>query len=249
MRATTVRAASLTTHLVDIGVPEGAEPAALIVLCHGFGAPGTDLVPIAAEMASLRSELTGVRFAFPEGPLDLADIGFWGARAWFHIDLERLTTGSVEERMRELQAGHPPGMEEARRALARAVESLLVHAKLPWSRLVLGGFSQGAMMAIELAMTSEEAPAGLIAWSPTLVNREALQRRAPNRAGLNTLISHGRQDAILPFGATLSLVEVLRTAGLGVRFRPFDGPHTISADALEHAVSLVLETALTSNDR
>ncbi|HRE90855.1 MAG TPA: phospholipase, partial [Myxococcota bacterium] len=77
----------------------------------------------------------------------------------------------------------PPGMDNAKRALTKTVEALLADADLPNSRLVLGGFSQGAMMAIELALAADEGPAALWAWSPALVDKAATVRRAPRRAG------------------------------------------------------------------
>jgi phospholipase/carboxylesterase len=235
MKHTVVRAGPLQTHLIDVGVAADAKPATLVVLCHGFGAPGTDLVPIAGEVAQLSRAVDRVRFAFPEAPLDLADIGYFGARAWFPIDVERLMTEGRSGRADELAVAAPPGMDAAKRALAKTVEALLTESGLPWSRLILGGFSQGAMMAIELTLSADEAPAGLWAWSPTLVDRPALIRRAPRRAGLPVYMSHGRQDAILPFAQTVELADLMKSAGLDVEFGAFNGPHTIPAHAIEVA--------------
>lgn len=240
MKKSTVRAGPLTVHRVD---PSDRPPEGLVVFAHGFGAPGTDLVPLAAEIGALSSELPSLSFAFPEAPLDLDQIGFFGARAWFPIDMEALMSGRMEDRVRQLASGEPPGLGEARRALHRCVDALLQETRLPWSRLHLGGFSQGAMLALDLALRSEEAPASVIAYSPTLVDRPTWERRAASRRGLPVLVSHGRQDAILPFSATEGLVTMLRDHGLEVDFRPFDGPHTISADALERTVDLLVRTA------
>jgi len=237
MRPKTFKAGPLTVHVVDL---TDEPPEGLVVLAHGFGAPGTDLVPLAAEIASLSSGLPKLRFVFPEAPLDLADIGYWGARAWFPIDMEELLSEGRTGRTERLAATEPPGLADARKALAKTVDALLIDAKLPWSRLVLGGFSQGAMVALDLALRSEEAPAAVVAYSPTLVDRATWERRAALRQGLPVLISHGRQDAILPFAATEGLVSLLTEQGLEVEFRPFDGPHTISADALERTVELLI---------
>ena len=49
---------------------EGQEPTALAVLCHGYGAPGTDLVPLGGEIFNLEPDLKkGLRFVFPQAPL------------------------------------------------------------------------------------------------------------------------------------------------------------------------------------
>lgn len=241
MRPKTSKAGPLNVHCVDLaeGPPQG-----LVVIAHGFGAPGTDLVPLAAEIASLSSSLPRLRFVFPEAPLDLADVGYRGARAWFPIDMEEILSGGRTGRAERLATAEPPGLADARKALAKTVDALLVEAKLPWSRLVLGGFSQGAMVALDLALRSEEAPAAVVAYSPTLVDRATWERRAAFRRALPVLISHGRQDAILPFAATEGLVDLLSAQGLDVEFRPFDGPHTISADALERTVELLIRLRL-----
>ena len=77
-------------------VPETQHPQLVVVLCHGFGAPGTDLVPLGEELVDLRPELAeSVEFIFPAAPLSLEDIGLAGGRAWWHIDMEELV-GAVE---------------------------------------------------------------------------------------------------------------------------------------------------------
>ena len=69
----------LNCHVVEYA---GTKPEVVVVLCHGFGAPGTDLVSIGDEMLSARSQFQGrVRFYFPHAPLSLGG-GMAGGRAW-----------------------------------------------------------------------------------------------------------------------------------------------------------------------
>src|SRR3954447_13802462 len=65
---------------------EGGKPEGAVVLCHGFGAPGDDLVPLYGELLHLQPELARQRFIFPEAPLSLGP----GSRAWWLIDFEGL---------------------------------------------------------------------------------------------------------------------------------------------------------------
>jgi phospholipase/carboxylesterase len=230
LRHRTLRTGELTTHVLDAT----DTPRSLVVFCHGFGAPGTDLVPLAQELVDLAPSLVETtRFAFPEAPLDLGAMGFFGGRAWFPIDIEALDAAQRAGRPDLLAASEPPGMKSARQALHRAVEALLRDARLAWSDLALGGFSQGAMMALDLALRSDEAVSQVFCYSPTLVDRPNWERRAQLRKGLPVLISHGEGDPLLPIAGTRALVDMLEAGGSIVDFATFRGGHTIPALALE----------------
>jgi phospholipase/carboxylesterase len=208
------------------------------VLCRGFGAPGTDLVPLAAEMCAVQSRLVGrTRFVFPQAPLELGGMGY-DARAWWMIDVERFANAQRQGRLAEMADEVPEGLAAVRRQMTAAVDELLRGTRLDASRLVLGGFSQGAMVATDLALRMEDAPAGLIAFSGTLLNRADWAARAQRRRGLRVFQSHGRQDPLLPFANAELLRDLLASAGLSVDFLPFPGAHTISAEGLERAAAL-----------
>lgn len=224
----------LITHDTSQPAPDG-DP--LVLFCHGFGAPGTDLVPLAEEMIALEPALAAATFAFPAAPIDLGPLGLWGGRAWFPIDMQALDVAQREGRIDVLAGAEPPGMAVARKKLRAAVEVLM--GRRAWSRVVLGGFSQGAMMALDLALRLEEPVAAVIAFSPTLVDRPTWQRGAAMRTGLPVFVSHGRQDPLLPFRGTQALVDLLATAGVAVELVPFDGGHTIPLEALQRASAVV----------
>jgi len=220
---------------------KGSPTSTLVVFCHGFGAPGSDLVALAGELVQLQPSLAGATFAFPAGPIDLSSIGLYGGRAWFPIDMQALDQANRAGRIDVLAAAEPPGMGAARKKLRTAIEALMGGRQ--WSQVVLGGFSQGAMMALDLALRLEEAPAAVIAFSPTLVDRASWERAAARRLGLRVLITHGRQDPLLPIRGTEALVTLLSAAGVAVDYLPFDGPHTIPFEALERAAVLLRELA------
>lgn len=247
MKRIATRAAELDVTLVSPDSPDtpdtpdtpvgSAAAAPLVVFSHGFGAPGTDLVSLAEEMVLLEPALAAATFAFPSGPIDLSPLGLWGGRAWFPIDMQALDAAQREGRIDVLAGAEPPGMAAARKKLRAALEVLM--GKRPWSRVVLGGFSQGAMMALDLALRLEEAVAAVIAFSPTLVDRATWQRGAALRQGLPVFVSHGRQDPLLPFRGTGALVEMLAAAGVAVEVVPFEGGHTIPFEALQRASTVV----------
>lgn len=220
--------------VVTLQLDQRAPPAGVVVLCHGFGAPGTDLVGLAEALSSFEPALAGVRFHFPAAPLSLGALGYGDARAWWMIDFEALEAlrGAGPEALRAFRQVEPPGMPAARKALHAAVTALMDGSGLPYSKLVLGGFSQGAMITTDLALRLEEAPAGLAIMSGTLLIEDVWRAKARARAGLQVFQSHGRSDALLPFAAAGWLEALLREAGLEVDFHGFEGGHELPRSVL-----------------
>ena len=227
----TTRQADLTVRVIQ-GDPE-ASPSLVVILCHGYGAPGTDLVPLAAELAHLEPSLaSGARFLFPEAPISLGGMGFYESRAWWHIDPQRFAAVAATGDYGAWIEAVPDGLDACRRRILALVEAQVAQTGLPMSRVVVGGFSQGAMLATDVALRMEEAPAMLAIFSGTLICHEAWKAHAHRRAGLPVFQTHGRQDAILPFSVATQLQELLTTSAMGVDFHPFEGGHTIDRSAL-----------------
>lgn len=240
----TAKAGPLTVRIVEVERVEGANPKSLVVLCHGYGAPGSDLVGIAGEILALQPHLAGeVRFAFPEAPLALEDVPFEG-RAWWHIDIQRFQkaamTGSIEALLDDV----PEGLPAARRALHATVDELVRQSGVPLSRVLLGGFSQGAMVTTDLALRLEDAPGALAIMSGTLINRPEWTKLAERRRGLHVLQSHGTQDPILPFVAATELRKLLESKGLSVDFVQFRGGHGIDGSVIDKLADLVAKVTL-----
>jgi phospholipase/carboxylesterase len=194
-----------------------------VVLLHGFGAAGDDLVSLAEEIAAP----AGTRFVFPAAPLALP--GMYGdARAWWMLDLariERALAGHVEDRSEEI----PDGLSAARDEIDALVGELVRGGA---RRLVLGGFSQGAMLALDTALHSQHPIAGLALMSATRINGAAWRTRLARVRELPVLLSHGKRDQLLPFAVAVSLRDELRAAGADVDWIEFDGGHEIPPSVL-----------------
>ena len=240
MNTVTTQMGELTCRVIG-----SEQPSFVVLLCHGYGAPGTDLVPMAHELMHLRPALgEHVRFLFPEAPLTLP--GFFGARAWWHIDVARYERALRTGELRDMRTEIPEGLASARRKLMALLELAQVETGLPLSRFLLGGFSQGAMLATDVTLRLEEAPAGLAALSGTLLCEEEWRPRAAKRAGLPVLQSHGRVDPVLPFQAAEWLQELLTESGMDVEFIPFNGAHTIPGESM-HALAGLIERLMESD--
>ena len=231
-------AGELEVHVVQ---PEaGARPPLLVLFCHGYGASGEDLVPFVPELLEREPRLGPVRFAFPAGPLSMGYAGWGEARAWWPLDWMKLSTLSRTPEGRErLRNDVPEGLAQARRKLQGCIEALLAGTGLGPEQVVLGGFSLGGMLATDLALHWEHRPAALVALSAVPVTADVWRKLAPRRAGLPAVLSHGRQDPVLPFSEGEALRDLLSTAGLKTEFIPFDGPHTVHPDALDRVARLL----------
>jgi phospholipase/carboxylesterase len=213
-------------------------PSLLTLFCHGYGASGEDLVPFVPELVEREPRLATVRFAFPAGPLSLGSLPWGDSRAWWPLDWADFEAAN---RMgwEGVRNALPEGLPTARRQLQGCVEALLQGSGLGPERVVLGGFSQGAMLATDLTFHWEHRPAALVVLSGLLLDRKQWRRLAPRRAGLPVVQSHGREDPVLPFHEGEALRDLLVEAGLAVEWIPFDGPHTVHPDALDHIAALL----------
>lgn len=216
----------------------GSGTGPLVILLHGFGAPGDDLVPLWPYLDAPR----GTRFVFPVGPLSLP-MGFGESRAWWMLDLDRLTKDREAGRPRDLSHEVPKGLPEARAQLLTFLQDLDRRLGAGPAQTVLGGFSQGAMLACDVALRNPRPLAGLVLLSGTLVSQREWEPLMPKRKGLRVLQSHGTQDPLLPYGQAERLRDLLTGAGMVVDWISFRGGHEIP-DTVLNRLGTFLRTAL-----
>lgn len=222
---------ALTCRVVE---PLGAQPEAVVFLCHGYGAPGDDLVGLSAALAGVKP----MAFVFPEAPLALP--GMFGARAWWNFDFD-LVGEALRRRDPELLASQAPSGLSARReellaAAVAAAESLGQNrghgGPLP---LVLGGFSQGAALALSASLERPAGLSGLLLFSGLLAGAHPSELRV--LSGLPILQSHGKHDDILPWPVAEYMHAALEASGASLDFISFQGGHGIPPEALRAAAT------------
>ena len=219
----TLLAGSLVVHATGGADRDGGGEGPAVLLCHGFGAPGTDLV----SLHRVIDAGTGVRWFFPEAPLEL-DGPMSGGRAWWPIDMMALQLAMMRGELRDLAAETPEGLPHARAALESCIDALVADHGVDPARLVIGGFSQGAMLTTELALMSDRRFAGLAVLSGTLLSRARWAEGAAARGrDLHVMQSHGRRDPVLPFSGAEALHRLLVEHGAHAGFTPFGGQHEI----------------------
>lgn len=206
---------------------DGGGDGPMIVLLHGFGAPGDDLVALADWIDAP----DGTRWVFPAGPLAMPPL-YGDARAWWMIDLERLERELAGGRPADRAAEVPEGLAAARTAMLAVLDALARDHRRRDDAFVLGGFSQGAMLSVDLALRGAR-PRGLVLLSGTLVAEAQWRPHAAAIAGVRVFQSHGTKDGLLSFAGAERLRDFLAESGAEVGWVPFPGGHEIPPPVLE----------------
>jgi phospholipase/carboxylesterase len=129
----------------------------------------------------------------------------------------------------DLSTKNPAGIENA----AEEVRALLDRrGNLAARPFILGGFSQGAMVAAQVALLSDEPLSALLLLSGTIVDETLWRANYARRKGLRVFISHGRSDAILSFEVAERMQSEMAAAGMLVTWFPFDGGHETPATVI-----------------
>ena len=205
----TLQIAGLRT--TAIGTPDAP---LLLVLMHGYAMRPSDLSPFAHSLG------VPAFFLFPQGPLTSPI----GGHAWWSVDLDaRAATLSLGPR--DLANENPLGLTEARQQLGRFLDA--VTAEFHPQRLVVGGFSQGGMLALDTVLRGSKPVDGLVLLS---ASRLATPDWEPHRARLQQLpvfVSHGAADQDLAFRAGERLRDFVLESAARVTWVPFETGHEI----------------------
>lgn len=205
--------------VTDMGEDEPGGSA--VVVLHGWGAPGDDLVPLAEALAR-----PGVRFFVPAAPLP--EMG--GGRAWWHLDPNvRPPHASTD---RPTPGFRPTPAVVAARAAVQGLIATVVDRHAPKTVAVVG-FSQGAMLSIDVALGGAPGVDRVVAMSGVLLTDSVSALTAPHPTSKpRFLLSHGRRDPVVAFSSGERAKELLEKHGFAVTWRPFDGGHEIPPPVL-----------------
>ncbi|MCB0412281.1 MAG: serine esterase [Bdellovibrionales bacterium] len=203
------------------------EKAPTVIMLHGYGANAYDLWSLHRELDPSGQ----CNWYFPDGCLELKLMPNYTGRAWFPINERALDQAMREGRSLDFSRIYPPGMDRARDLVLGMIAELKV---LPGS-LILGGFSQGSMLALEVALNLPQKCRGLILFSSGLVNADETARRAKAVSPFYYFQSHGLQDSILPVEGGERLRELLEQQDWNCEWMDFKGGHEIPRQIIEGA--------------
>lgn len=172
----------------------GKKPKQLVILCHGVGSDGNDLIALAPYFQRV---LPDARFIAPNAPFPFEDAPF--GYQWF----------SLNERGPEARL---VGARMAAPILNAFIDQQLGAIGLKDRDLALVGFSQGAMMSLHVGLRRPGLMAGILAYSGMLVGPDLLESEI--RAKPPVLLCHGQADEIVPFDFMPAALQTLRAAGV-----------------------------------
>lgn len=192
----------------------GGKPDALVVLLHGYGSNGADLISLAPYWAKT---LPGAAFVSPNAiePVPQSPGGY----QWFPIS-------NLDPHLME------SGARAAAQSVDRFLDRELEKYGLPANRLALVGFSQGTMMALHVGLRREQPVAAVLGFSGVLVGGRKLKEDMRSKPPI--LLIHGDRDPTIPIPAMFDSADQLAAAGHGAQWHISYGvPHSIGPDGLE----------------
>ena len=200
--------------------PRAGAARQLVVLLHGYGADGNDLIDIGRAWQELLPQAAFVSPHAPE-PCGEAPVG----RQWFP-----LTMRDPQERW--------SGVTKAAPVLDLFLDAELARRSLPPSALALVGFSQGTMMALHVGLRRAAQPAAIVGYSGLFVVPENVDPDAfagELRARPPILLVHGDRDDLIPVQALFHAAQALASLGIPAEWHISAGiGHGIDEEGLRH---------------
>jgi phospholipase/carboxylesterase len=185
----------------------------MVVMIHGRGADMHDL----ADLAPMFDTAAGVRFVFPNAPKPFeAAPGMTFGWTWFE--------------------GWPPNhasLVDSRNEMLSFLDQITAQYPTPDGKLIVGGFSQGALMALDAGLRTQKKLAGIIALSGGLYEEELIDLTV--HKGLPVFIGHGSQDDVVPVNYARRARRLLEDAGLDVEYQEYPMSHQV---AMEEAAAV-----------
>lgn len=193
----------------------GAEkPSQLVVLLHGYGSDGQDLISLAPYLQDI---LPDAMFVAPNAPsaCDMNSSGY----QWFPLDLDR-------------DISRLEGSANARPVIDGFLKDLWAETGLSAKETLLVGFSQGAMMSLDVGLRLEDDLMGILAFSGGVIDPENISSAITAKPPV--LLVHGADDDVVPVRMSVLGCEALKEAGVNAQIHISPAtPHSISQDGLE----------------
>ena len=181
----------------------------MVILLHGFGSHMSDLARLSSTIGA-----HGYVYVCPNAPIPLTleygDAGF----AWTRIGEE---------------GGDAAGLD-AEKKLHSFIQDVTNRYHVQTEEMILGGFSQGGMMAYRLGLTNPDIFRGIAVLSGRLPNPDSLLARLPKRRTQAIFITHGIADTIIPVGEARQARELLESQGYVTEYQEYASGHEVSQD-------------------
>ena len=190
-----------------------------LVLLHGYAMQPADLAPFAHSIG------IPAYFLLPQGPVSSPN----GGHAWWEVDLEARES-ALSVGPRDLANDHPNGLAAARRQFGQFLAAVTAEVKPGRTgrrAVIIGGFSQGGMLALDWVLRGNQRVDGLALLSTSRLALSEWQPQRERLRGLPVYLSHGATDRDLAFAAGERLRDFLLESAAHLTWTPFEGGHEI----------------------
>jgi phospholipase/carboxylesterase len=212
----------------------GKTPTSAVILVHGYGANGADLIGLAPAFAEV---LPDTAFYSPNAPQSLG--GFSGAYQWFALEgFDPAAIGADPNRMIDVYKKMRTGAAQAAAVLNRYIDQVLATHKLEPGRLALVGFSQGTMMSLHVGLRRPKQIGGIVGFSGALTGADVLAAQIVTRPPV--ALVHGDADPILPVQSMTEAARVLKSVDVPVTTHAVAGlQHGIDGEAAHYGTTFL----------
>jgi phospholipase/carboxylesterase len=189
----------------------GKTPDAAVIILHGYGANGDDLISLAPFFAGV---LPNTIFYAPNAPHPWEGGGF-GGRQWFGLPGYDPTAMQRDPNLRaERFKAMTAGAASAAVPLNRFIDRVLAHHGLPANRLALLGFSQGTMMSLYVGLRRPEQIAAILGYSGALIGADKIATDVVAKPPVSLV--HGADDPVVPVLCVADIEKALTPLGVPV---------------------------------
>tara|TARA_R110000868_G_scaffold104087_8_gene286305 strand:- start:9144 stop:9752 length:609 start_codon:yes stop_codon:yes gene_type:complete len=198
-------------NFIDIPAPEGPYgPAKKMIIMHGRGDVKESFIPISREI-----NLTGLSYRLLDAPTP-----FMFGYSWY-------------------AAAPQNPIPDIKTSIALILENIK-SLDISTEDIFIAGFSQGAALALEVALASETRFAGVVCLSPRIFIRdELINSKMLNQ--IDCFMAHGEYDEMIPFAETHNGIEKLKEKGLNVEFHSYPMGHEIEIEEIQSLRAWLIE--------
>lgn len=192
-----------------------------VIMFHGYGANAMDLYSISELNFIKELELN---WFFLDGNLAPRELAAFGGRAWFDVDIAHFQRLIAEGRFKDYYSREPENIDELHKKISLFLESM----KLLPHEVIMGGFSQGAMVCTDYIYSQNYKPKGLIFLSGTVIRQNLWM--AGSLEGIPIFQSHGKMDGTLPVQGAHHFKSISKSKNH--KLEVFQGAHEIPIEVL-----------------
>ena len=206
-----------TNLLKRIEITPSSAPVATVIVLHGLGADGNDFVSIVPEL-NLPEDLP-VKFIFPNAPVMPITINNgYVMPAWYDI-----VSMNIDQRAD--RKGIDVSVERIMQLIAHEEEQ-----GIPANKIVLAGFSQGAVIALSTGLRATKPLAGILALSGYFpFAEETIAKSLPLTRNIPIFMAHGTQDMVVPYMLGMHAFELLKKTGFAAGWQSYPMGHSVCA--------------------